>query len=333
MSDLILLTRPLRASRSLRGPTELLSTTVKALRPRPKPRGPESVAASLARGLGTLGLSFELNPRRFGREGVVGVLADLGALEQAVDWRRRDGRRRLVAGPNLVVLPSDARSLMTAPEIDLCVVPSEWVKQLYEDDAPELRGRIAVWPAGVDPQYWLPVVAPTAGPRRALVYVKQLAGHLNVSNDDVRAAVAVLTRAGFAATTLHYGEFDHRDYLGLLQGVEVLVFFSPTESQGLALVEAWATDVPTLVWAQGQLEYKGRRYTTSSAPYLSPQTGETFVDAAGLEQLVAGWELLRRQFAPRDWVLDQMTDARCAQAYWDLAHPRSGGFGRYSPSA
>jgi hypothetical protein len=127
-------------------------------------------------------------------------------------------------------------------------------------------------------------------------------------------------RAGFSVAFLRYGSFDHVEYLDMLQRADVLLFYSPTESQSLSLAEAWATDVPTLVWDQGHFTYKGRTYQTSSAPLLSSQTGAPFADIAALDLLLAGWDELRASVRPREWVLEHMTDAKCAQAYWNLGH-------------
>ena len=280
---------------------------------RTRPRGPEAVLASLQRGLAVEGVDFALNPRRLAAEGVVGVLSGHDALARAIEWRQGGSGRRLLAGPNLVILPSDEPELMTAPEIDLCLVPSEWVKRLYEEDSPELRGRVAVWPAGVDPDYW----TPGEPSRRALVYVKRVDGQRNVEDAEVAGARSALERAGFEVVPLEYGTFKPSAYRSALRGAALMVFFSPTESQCLALVEAWAADVPTLVWDCGRLEYKGRVYEGSSAPYLSPATGAAFSGDSG--DLIARWDELRPGFRPREWVLENMTDAVCARAYRRLA--------------
>jgi hypothetical protein len=311
---LILQSRAQRVSSRRRAGQALL-----ALR-RGGPRGPQAVRASLERGLRALGLEHRVDPSGYGDETVVGVLSDLDALAEAIAWRRGGDGRRLVAGPNMAVLPSDAPELMTAPEIDVCVVPSAWVQRLYEEDAPALRGRVAVWPAGVDAEHWRPGDRAATEPRRALVYRKDIPGQANATDTDVASAVAALEAAGFTVETARYGDLAPGAYLPALQRSDVLVFFTPTESQCIAQVEAWSCDVPTLVWAQGRLRHGGREYESSSAPYLTRATGRLFSDAADLRALLARWDELRASLAPRAWVLEHMTDAVCAQAYWDLAH-------------
>jgi glycosyl transferase family 1 len=283
-------------------------------------RGPHAVLSSLCRGLVALGLPFEHNPRRIGAAETVGVISDLDALAAAIAWRRASPRRRLVAGPNLVILPSDAPELMTAPEIDLCLVPSDWVRDAYERDAPSLAGRIAVWPAGVDPTFWAPATRSRGDGRRALLYRKDLAGQRNASDELVSGARAALEEAGFAVASVVYGTFERADYRAMLQEADVVVFFSPTESQCLALVEAWAADVPAVVWSCGRVDYRGRVFDSSSAPYLAPANGRWFSDVTELAALLDEWDALRADLRPRDWVLENMTDEHCARAYWVLAH-------------
>jgi hypothetical protein len=135
-SRLILLTRPPARSALRHSLRALREVRIGRRTEQPPARGPEAVLTSLTTGLERLGHPFQLNPFRISGTNVVGVLSDLDAVEAAIRWRCADGHRRLVVGPNVVVLPSQARALMTAPEIDLCVVPSEWVRR-------EVRIRLA----------------------------------------------------------------------------------------------------------------------------------------------------------------------------------------------
>jgi len=319
---LILLTRPLRqptwrsARRQAAGAVDL---AVRAWRRQLAARGPQAVASSLTRGLTLLDEPFERDPRGLanGPE-VVGVLSSLEALEDAIAWRRERPDRRLLAGPNIVVLPSDAPSLMTAPEIDACVVPSDWVRDVYEADAPDLRGRIVVWPAGVDTEYWVPTGSDTTS-RRAVVYIKELDGQLNASTAEIQRAQAVLGYCRFAVTVLRYGAFTPEEYRLALRDADLVVFFTPTESQCIAQLEAWATGVPTFVWAGDRWQHAGTVHRSSSAPYLSSATGRCFADADELSALLQQWERMQDEFRPREWVLANMTDALSAKAYLRIA--------------
>ena len=301
-------------------------------------RGPDSVAASLQRGLSELGLPLELNPKRLSAgSGPVGVLSDVGALRSAIDWKRAAPGRRLVAGPNLVVLPSDAGRLITSPEIDLVLVPSPWVRDLYEHEAPELSGRVAVWPAGVDSNYWAPAAGIKPSPYvgempRALLYIKAIAGQRNPSDEYLIQTRAALTRAGFFCEEVEYGSYQAGDFLSALQRADLMVAFSSSESQGLALLEAWSTNVPTYVCATGEAIIDDRKFDTSSAPFLSPETGAEFGTIVQFEELLERFvRTAGEHFRPRSWVLKSMTDSHSAQRYWDLAHGAVAPETTYSP--
>jgi hypothetical protein len=277
------------------------------------------VASSLTRGLQQLGTEFGLNPRRLQGAETLGVLSGLDALAEGLELRRRGEVGRLIAGPNLVVLPSDAAELMSAPEIDWCVVPSQWVKELYERDLPDLAGRVAIWPAGVDAAYWSPGRERERGRPRALVFRKFAPGQTNAPEAEVQEACAHLRANGFATTTLSYGRFDRRTYRRALRASDLAVYFGTSESQGIALVEAWSAGVPTLVRRCESLSYRNRSFPCSAAPYLTGSTGALFSDAAELGSLLESWGELSAGFDPRGWVLGNMTDEISARSYLALA--------------
>ena len=58
------------------------------------------------------------------------------------------------------------------------------------------------------------------------------------------------------------------------------VFMSRSESQGLALAEAWAMDVPTLVWQSPPGEPGSVFSLSDPAPYLTSDTGVCPVPSA-----------------------------------------------------
>ena len=65
------------------------------------------------------------------------------------------------------------------------------------------------------------------------------------------------------------------------------IFFSMSESQGLALVESWAAGCPTLVYYNDMVEYKNypiRKCET--APYLTKYTGKYFYGYKDFEENV-----------------------------------------------
>lgn len=283
--------------------------------------GHPGVTRSLISGLQRLELSFVLEPRSIDDvTEICVVLSGLPALKQAIAWRRHGIIKRLIVGPNVAVLPSDAPDLLGSPLIDLVLSNSVWTRELYTRDLPTLNGRCAIWPAGVDETFWRPSV----GNNRSdvLVYVKN-----DVPSDLVDLTVEELRRRGAGVRMLRYGTYDHFEFRDALDRSRFAIFFSRLESQGLALAEAWSMDVPTLVWEGGDFEFRSGTARaivgkTSSAPYLTPECGVAFHTASGLRDLIdqfcSSGGLHR--FQPRRRVLAELTDVICARHLWDLAN-------------
>ena len=311
-----ILTRPVRAPPSLRHEYLVKSCQdfVNAMlrRPLAEYSGHPAVTRSLVHGLRAIAADFNFNPKDLREVGeIVHVPSGHLALRQAIRLRRSGRIRRLLAGPNLVVLPSDKPALIGAPEIDLLVTNSSWVRQMYLTEMPRLADHCAIWPAGVDTELWQNHAVSTAS-RRILIYAKNAPDPLVAEcADEARAA-------GFDVALVRYGRYTPAEYRAALGRARYVVYMSAWESQGLALVEAWSCDVPTLVWNPGYVLLKGKTYRTSAAPYLTERTGRLFHDPTALGELLRSG-LRNATFAPRQWVLENMSDEVCARALLALA--------------
>jgi hypothetical protein len=310
--------------------TERLRRAVRAQRDRLTPppaftrsnyRGHFAVTRSLVEGLKKLGVGATYNPASCAGVGrTVGVLSGVSALRQAIGWKRQGRIDRLIAGPNVVDFPSQYDGLIGSREVDLCVTPSVFVRNFYEEDCPALRGRCAAWPAGVDVDYWCPGDEAAPRGRHILIFEKPLRWPLESS----AAYAALLRDRGYEVSVIRYGHYLPAGYRRLLRQSALMVAFASTESQGLAWAEAWATNVPTLVWRRDEITFDHptlgpRVYATSTAPYLSSQTGAFFDGVGSFTALVDSWEADPEQYSPRAWVLEHMSDEACARHYLSLA--------------
>jgi hypothetical protein len=236
-------------------------------------------------------------------------LSGISALQWAVQAKERGIIKRIVAGPNIVVSPSEYDSLLANEAVDRIIVPSEWVKRFYETENPLLKGRVGVWAAGVlDPQ------AESSGRGPFVIYNKL------PSDDVLKAAIAHLRKKGLGCTVLSYGSFSQGDYFSLLQNAPGLIYLSNSESQGLALHEAWIRNVPTLVYNGGQWEHDGRIFRDAliSAPYLTEECGMLFSDSNSFSRAFDEFADRLPYFSPRAYSLSNFTDAICSQRYIDF---------------
>jgi hypothetical protein len=278
--------------------------------------GHYSVTRSVVEGLRAIDADFNFNPSRFADVGSIVYAPANEALRQAIEMKR-DGRIRwLAAGPTNALLPQEADGIIQAPEIDRLIIASEWVRELYAS-APRLLPKLRVCAAGIDAMYW----RPTGQPRQSRVVVYWKSGDEQFCaavEETVRrtGCEPVRVRSAAGARTM----FTPEQFRADLDTASAAVFLSAFETQGIALGEAWAMDVPTLVWdPQGPAEWRGHVFASrSSAPYLTAATGQTWTTLSAMTPALAGMLRDRARFAPRAWVLAHMTDAICAGALYDI---------------
>jgi hypothetical protein len=217
---------------------------------------------------------------------------------------KKQGRVKMIlAGPNLVTRANEFNGLIASNAVDICIVPSLWVQKAYEEDMPSLKGKIRVWFAGIDTEYWRPT------PRlkdKVLVYWKT---EPVLFCEQVECCIK---EKGFDPFRVHYGKYTKEQFKTYLDQSLFAVFISISESQGLALAECWSMNVATLVWNPQTMQAHGRIYSEVSAcPYLTSQTGKDWQQLSHLELLLNNHDSWLYQ--PRQWVLENMTYKHSAE--------------------
>lgn len=261
--------------------------------------GPYYVQKNLLRGLELINFPFNVNPPTHQVSDVVVVLSGVNNLRNAIQWKASKKISCLLGGPNIMNSPREFDYLFTRKELDACLVPSHWIQVAYEEDAPSLIGRVRCWFAGVDTDYWKPTQIKK---NKVLIYWK------TEPEDLYQQVENLLRKYGYDPIQVKYGSYNQETYNTLLNQSQFAVFLTRSESQGIALAEAWSMNVPTLNFDPGSLTYQARVYSlVSSCPYLTESTGKTWKTIEDLELLLKDYQTLSRLFKPRDWVLKNMT--------------------------
>lgn len=279
-----------------------------------KYHGHPAVARSLIEGLTQCNEKFIFNPHKINSiTDHVHVLGGLEALKYAIHLKKKGKINRLTAGPNIVISSADHQGIIASKEIDFYLVNSIWTKDAYLKDNPLLKNRIGVFPSGVDVDYWK-VDKTKEETKRVLFYHKR--------PDPILYHQCKMTCAdfGFEVEEIIYGKHNHDNLKEMLRGSDFVVYFVEQESQGLALIEIWASDTPTLVWNPGEWSYDGNLYPCSSAPFLTNQTGLFFKDHHAFEKLITNTKekLNKQNFSPRNWVKNNLTDQLSATQFLNL---------------
>lgn len=268
-------------------------------------RGPQAVQRSLFSGLSELGIRWSVNARFRGQLNRVGVLAGLRALQWAIEQKRAGRIRHIFAGPNLAVSPLSNHSILQDPAIDIVLVPSQWVFDQHASQAPSIRPKLRIWAAGVH----VPEQSDMQKEIDFLIFNKI---HGDSSMSD--RITEYLQGRGYTVKVLAYGMFDQLKYWHLLDHSKHMIYLSESESQGLAMAEAWARNVPTLVWERGFWAYGGHYWKGNTAsPYVTEENGMRFRDYEEFVELLPLF--INTPFAPREYVRRELSDKISAEKY------------------
>ena len=139
------------------------------------------------------------------------------------------------------------------------------------------------------------------------------------SEQFCKAIEKMLRNYNWNPVRIRYGSYDKASYKETLKNSLFAVFISESESQGLALAESWAMDVPTLVWDPQEVVAFGRKFSeSSSCPYLNNLLGKRWNTFQELENLLKVISHDIQIFTPRAWVLKNMSDQVSAKMLLSL---------------
>jgi len=272
--------------------------------------GHSAVLESLIRGLDILNIDYELNPKIKDISEIVCVISDIDALKWAIKAKKQGKIKKIIAGPNIVITPEDAGRVLLDERIDLVIVPSQWVKDFYGSFKPGFSEKIRVWAAGVK-------ICPESKEKRkeCLIYKK------SVDEQLFKFIIQYLKSQNISYKIIEYGRYKKERYFKMLNKVKFAIFLSESESQGLALQEAWMRGTPTLVWNRGVFEYKEhdiKIFGNISAPYLTKECGIFFKDEDDFENKYKLFINNLLNFKPREYSLKNVTDKVTSGNYLEL---------------
>jgi hypothetical protein len=265
--------------------------------------GPDAVLDSLKRGLTELKIPFEVNPLKT-KYKIIHVLSGPEILRNVI--REKNETQTLVVGPNVVLTPLDYNGLINEAKINIVLTPSDWVRNFYISLLPSISSKIYSWPAGVKiPQKNSDMTG------KIIVFKKE------ISEIVFEQVISALKSVNIDYKIMEYGKFSHNEYLVELRRTPLVVYLGGSESQGLALQEAWAYNVPTLVYQNSKWKHDKYEWLDPkiSAPYLTDDSGYFFTS----DKLGEALEKIKvRPINPRQYCLDNLSDKKSAQLFLDI---------------
>lgn len=273
-------------------------------------RGPGKVVQNLKLGLDKIGVSvhqlYDSRPWKYS-----GCL-QFCMPEILTDYASK--KNPILMGPNLFVLPTDNPSLCKL--FDHFVVPSVWVKTMYERFDLMKDKHIHVWPVGIDTDEWSPVPKLSVDTKveelDCFIYFK------NRSEQDLAVAEAICKKFGLKYKVLRYGSYDESELKQLCTVSKFAVLLTGTESQGIAYMQILATDTPCYVFNNPVWRSEDGKVTASacSTPYFDERCGRITNDV----NLNHFKDFLNDidTFSPRQYILENHTLEKSAQKYYNF---------------
>jgi len=215
---------------------------------------------------------------------------------------------------------ADPDLLNRLPAIRRILVPGEWMRRMWE---PYYGNRVTVWPVGIDTERWAPG-AHSAKDTDILIYDKIRWDHGHFDNTLLVPVRAALADRGMRVSEIRYGYYEEEDFRRRLGRCSAMLFLCEHETQGIAYQQALAAGVPILAWDRGGywqdpefFPHKVKYGPVTSVPYWDSRCGLKFSSIAEFPQRLEEFlsRLQRNAFAPRDYILENLTLERCAKTY------------------
>lgn len=225
----------------------------------------------------------------------------------------------VIFGPGDFGTPAAAVAVAADDRMRLLIQPSDWFRDYYR---PSCGDKVVTWFAGIDLDRWSPA-APATKTIDVLIYDKIRWHRERQVPYLLDRLCAHLDAKGLSYQILRYGEHHQGMFADGLRAARSLAFLCEHETQGLAYQEALAADVPVFAWDEGEfVDPQLRRdapagLAVSSVPYFDARCGRRF-RAAALETEFDRFWAGRDHYRPRDYVRDQLSLARSAEAYLEL---------------
>jgi glycosyltransferase involved in cell wall biosynthesis len=290
------------------------------VRGEPNIGGHMRVFLNLKAGLDRLGIGYRVNDYRYIKqhpEEVAGIIGKPHLLDK-IAWKNR-----LLFGAAIFSHPCEDPEIFKRLPVSKILVPGSWVREMF---APYYGDRVVAWPVGIDTDRWQPT--PKAGKDiDILLYDKVRWEHEEYEASLIEPIRRQLQLQGLKVAEIRYGYYEEADFQELLGRSKAMLFFCEHETQGIAYQQALSCGVPILAWDRGgfwqdpsyyphKVEFK----SVSSVPYWDDRCGVKFADIDEFPDKLADFFKQLNGFAPRNYILENLTLEKCARQYVDMWH-------------
>ena len=282
--------------------------------------GQKRVFLNLCAGLDKLRISYRVNDYKYiqrHREERACIIGKPHVLDK-INWKNP-----IIFGASVFSHPSDDLNLFKRLPIEKILVPGEWARKMFE---PYYGDRVAAWSVGIDTELWKPNVDVDKD-IDILLYDKVRWEHDVYEQKLINPILEQLKSLGLKTHLIRYGFYEEEQFHSLLERSKAMIFLCEHETQGIAYQQALSCGVPILAWDRGgywqdpnYFPDRVKFQSVSTVPYWDNRCGLKFQNIEEFNHKLSQFlDLLNsNKFAPRNYILENLTLEKCAQNYLDL---------------
>jgi hypothetical protein len=281
--------------------------------------GPKKVVDNLIKGLSKIGYPYVVN-KRLDACARLWVHDDVDALRLVPSL---PPTIKVVVGPNLVTLP---RNLPVGLDLSRSIYlhPSNWAIAAWKSFGYS-KWPMHRWPAGIDTDQFHPT---SEKKEHVLVYFKQR------YPEELAAVVSTLEKNHIPFKMVTYGAYRETEYKHLLARAKYVLWLGRHDTQGIALQEALAVNIPMIVWdvlklGEWNASEKEMAIFTEKEKTFEPATSAEYFDATcgikiknvgeladAINRMEKDWQT----FTPRKYILDNLSLEKQARDFVEIYH-------------
>lgn len=293
------------------------------IRGEPRPGGQKMVYLNLKKGLDRLGIQYRDNDFRYIRKHPDELACIIGKPNVLFE---RDWQNPVLFGASVFSHPLACPDLFEQYPVRKILVPGPWMREMCVPYYGEER--VEAWPTGIDTKEWKPSNPDSEKPVDVFIYDKVRWDHEEFEETLIQPIRDGLNRHGLVFEEIRYGYYEPTELADKLARSKACIFLCEHETQGIAYQQMLSSGVPLFAWDRGgywqdpsyfpdRLKFK----PVTSVPYWDGRCGMKFKDAKEFdERFGTFWERLNAgEFAPRQYILENLTLEKCAMSYKKIA--------------
>lgn len=225
---------------------------------------------------------------------------------------------KFIFGPHFSVFPNEYQMQMIKGNNSIYIQPSDWAKNAWTLFECCQNIHLEILPFGVDTVAFNET-KPLVERSQVFIYFKR---RLSTEFDVINK---FLLSKGYSPVIFDYVKrYNETDYINYLRNAKFGVWLDAHESQGFALQEALACNVPLFVWSVTSMSQEaGSNFKDIQAktnPYWDSRCGESFTDIRNMPSTFDKFIENINTYKPREYILENLSIEKCSEKFINLVN-------------